>query len=182
MTAKSTSVLKFITVISWVIFIGLCITAGGILFNTFFTLVINPIAVKSFWEEVDLSNLYNFDKGYFISETLLMSIVAVMKAILFYLIVKILHKKKLNLSQPFNIEIKAFISNASYLTLGIGLFSYWGIQNTKWLVTQGVSIPDIQNLGLGGADVWLFMGITLLVIAEIFKKGIALQSENELTI
>jgi hypothetical protein len=49
-------------------------------------------------------------------------------------------------------------------------------------VDQGVQIPDIQALRLAGADVWLYMGITLLVIAQIFKRGIEIQTENELTL
>lgn len=43
-------------------------------------------------------------------------------------------------------------------------------------------MPDIQSLNLDGSDVWLFMGLILLVIAQIFKKGIEIQTENELTI
>lgn len=43
-------------------------------------------------------------------------------------------------------------------------------------------MPDVQYLGLGGADVWLFMGVSLFVIAQIFKRGIEIQSENELTV
>jgi hypothetical protein len=35
---------------------------------------------------------------------------------------------------------------------------------------------------MGGSDVWIFMGITLLVIAHIFKKGIEIQEEHELTV
>jgi len=174
--------LKVLHVVAWIIFIGLCITAGGILFNTFFTLVLNPIAAKKFWQEIDLSSLFDFDKGYFIAVTLLMSIVAILKAILFYLIVKILYNKKLNLTQPFNTEMKRFISNMSYLALGIGLFSFWSANYAKWIVEQGATMPDVQSLQLGGADVWLFMGIILLVIAQIFKRGVEIQSENELTI
>jgi hypothetical protein len=175
-------ILKVLHILSWIIFIGLCIRAGGILFNAFLTLVINPVDAKIFWREVDLSGLYDFDKGYFITETLFMSIVAIMQAILFYLIVKILNDKKLNLTQPFNIEMKRLISNMSYLAIGIGLFCNWGTANTKWLVTKGVVMPDVQSLGLGGADVWLFMGVTLLVIAQVFKRGVEIQSENDLTI
>jgi hypothetical protein len=37
-------ILKALQVLPWIIFIGLCIEAGGILFNTFMTLAINPIA------------------------------------------------------------------------------------------------------------------------------------------
>jgi hypothetical protein len=94
-----------------------------------------------------------------------MSIVAIMQAILFYLIVKILYNNKINVAQPFNTEIEYFISNMSYLVLGIGLFSYWGIENTNWLIAKRVTMPDIEILRLGGADVWSFMGIILLVIA-----------------
>ena len=35
---------------------------------------------------------------------------------------------------------------------------------------------------LEGADIWLFMGVTLLVIAQIFKRGIEIQDEHELTV
>jgi putative transcriptional regulator len=49
-------------------------------------------------------------------------------------------------------------------------------------VKQGVKNPDLQYLRIGGADVWMFMGITLLVIVQIFKKGIEIQNENDLTV
>ena len=175
-------ILKILYVASWIIFIGVCIEAGGFIFNAFFTLVLNPNDARHLWQQVDLSNLYKYDHGYFFVVTLIMSIVAVMRALIFYLIVKILHDKKLNLSQPFNREIGRFIFKVSYLSLGIGLFSYWGVKYTEWLVKQGVQMPDIQHLRLGGADVWLFMAVTLFVIAQIFKRGIEIQSENELTI
>ena len=175
-------ILKVLYVLSWIIFIGVCIEAGGFIFNAFFTLVLNPVDAQFFWKEVDLSSLYKFDPGHFLAETMLMSIVAVLKACIFYLIVKILHDKKLNLSKPFNRETGRFIFNVSYLALGLGIFSYWGVKYTEWLVKQMVEMPDIQYLRLGGADVWLFMGVTLLVIAQIFKKGIEIQNENDLTV
>lgn len=170
--------LKILYVISWIIFIGVCIEAGGFIFNAFFTLVLNPNNAGYF----GLSDLYKYDSGYFFVELLLMSIVGVMRACMFYLIVKILHDKKLNMSHPFNKEVGQFIFNLSYLALGSGLFSYWGVKYTEWLVKQGVKMPDIQYLRLGGADVWLFMGVTLFIIAQIFKRGIEIQSENELTV
>jgi hypothetical protein len=173
--------LKILYILSWIIFIGVCIEAGSFIVNAFFTLI-NPTVVKHLWQQVDLSNLYNYDHGHFFVETLLMSIVAVMRACMFYLIVKILHGEKLNITQPFNREVGRFIFKISYLTLGIGLFSYWGVKYAEWLVSQGVKMPDIEYLRLGGADVWLFMSVTLFVIAQIFKRGIEIQTENELTI
>ena len=170
--------LKILYVISWILFIGVSIEAGSFIFNAIFTMAINPNNANYF----GLSTLFEYDHGYFVVELLLMSIAATLRATMFYLIVKILHDKKLDMSQPFNNEVKRFILNVSYLALGIGLFSNWGVNYTKWLVDQGVKMPDIQSLRLGGADVWLFMGVTLLVIAQIFKRGIEIQSENDLTI
>ncbi len=175
-------ILNLLYILAWILFIGLCIEAGGIIFNTFFTLVINPICANNFWEGSDMSNLYAFDHGYFLVMTSLMSIVAIMKALLFYLIVKILYDKKLNMSQPFSKEVGSFIFNVSYLTFGIGLFSSWGAKYAKWFAQQGVELPDVESLHLGGGDVWLFMSVTLFVIAQIFKKGIEIQNENELTV
>lgn len=174
--------LKLLLVIAWIIFIGVSIEAGGFIFNTIFTLVLKPNAAKHLWQQVDLSNLYKYNQGYFFAEMLLISIVAFLKACMFYLIVKILHNKKLDMSQPFSKEVGRFILKVAYLALGIGLFCLWGANYAEWFVKQGVEMPDIQYLRISGADVWLFMGVILFVIAEIFKRGIEIQSENELTV
>ena len=182
MKTRTQQILKVLYVLSWIIFIGVCIEAGGSIFSAFYTLVINPINAATFWVGNDLSGLYKYDPGHFFAETLLISITAVLKACIFYLIIKILHDKKLNMSQPFSKEVGRFIFKISYLALLIGLFSWWGVKYTEWFVKQGVKMPDIQYLRLGGADVWLFMGVTLFVIAQIFKRGIEIQTENELTV
>ena len=182
MKTRTKLVLKLLYILSWIIFVGVSIEAGGFIVNAFFTLLLNPVGAKHFWQQVDLSALYYYDHGYFFVETLLMSIVAVMKACIFYLIIKILHDKKLDMSQPFSKEVRRFILNVSGLAFGIGLFTWWGVKYTEWLVKQGVKMPDTQHLRLGGADVWLFMSVTLFVIAQIFKRGIEIQTENELTV
>lgn len=174
--------LKFLCVLSWIIFVGVCIEAGGFIFNAFFTLAINPIGAHRFWQQVDLSSVYDYDKGYFLVITTIMCIVAILKAWMFYIIIKIFYNKKLSIAQPFNSEIRNFIMNISYFALGIGFFSHWGAKYSAWLTTLGVKMPDIEFLRLGGADVWFFMAVTLFVIAQIFKRGIEIQAENELTI
>jgi DUF2975 family protein len=182
MKINTNQILKILLILSWIIFIGVCIEAGGSMFSAFYTLVINPINAATFWVGNDLSRLYKYDPGHFFAETLLISITAVMKAFIFYLIVKILQDKKLNMSQPFNNEVRLFIIKLSYLAFGIGLFTWWGVKYTEWLVSQGVKMPDTQHLRLGGADVWLFMSVILFVIVQIFKRGIEIQTENELTV
>ena len=176
-------ILKVLQILSWIIFIGLCIEAGGILVNTIITLFINPLGVENFWEGAGyLSSLYKFDHGHFFVITLIMIIVAVMKAIIFYLIVKLFADKKLNISQPFSMELRRFILKLAYLALGIGLFSHFGFRYSLWLTKQGFKTADLQSLHIAGADVWLFMTVILFVILHIVKRGIEIQNENDLTI
>lgn len=176
-------ILKVLQIISWIIFIGLCIEAGGIIVSTFLTLFINPLVVENFWEGSGyLSSLYRFGQQHFVVIAITMIIVSVLKAIMFYLIVKLFVDKKLNLSQPFSMELKRFISNLAYLAFGIGLFSHSGYQYSVWLSKQGLKTADLQALHIEGGDVWLFMSVILFVIAQIIKKGIEIQKENDLTI
>jgi len=111
-----------------------------------------------------------------------MSIVAILKAILFYIIIRAIHHRKLDFAQPFNKNLPRFISSLAWLAIGIGIFSIWGNNQSKWLAGKGISIPDIQKMGFGGADVWFFMGVVLIVIAQICKRGVEIQTENDLTI
>jgi len=169
-------------IIAWIIFVGLCIEASAVIVYLIYTLAYEPPAAGKLYFQEDLSALYHFDRGYFAVETGLMIIVAVMKAVMFYRVVSILHGTRFSMAQPFNKPVRRFILTLSYLALLIGLFSYWGVKYRKWFLAQDVSMPDIEQLGFGGADVWLFMSVVFFVIAHIFKRGIEIQTENDLTI
>lgn len=178
----SQDILKTVNIIAWIIFIGLCIEAGGIVFNAFYTLLINPIGAKNFWMKADLSGVYSFDKGYFLVVISLMSIVSILKALMFYLIIKLFHNPDFQFTQPFNRTLDKFISNLAYLSFGIGLFSIWGNRYCEWLTLKEIAVPSLQSLRMAGGDVWLFMCAILFVIAFIVKRGVEIQTENELTV
>jgi hypothetical protein len=179
---STTTILKVLHVLSWIIFVGLCIEAGGILTKTIATLTLDPADAAKFWRSVDLTEVYEFNQSQYITLSSVIIIVALLKAILFYCIIKIFLNKNLNISAPFNNLFRNFILTLAYLSFGIGFFSSWGIELVNSLANSGLKLQDIQQLQIAGADVWLFMGVILLVVAYIFKKGIELQDENELTI
>ena len=174
-------ILKILLVLSWIIFAGLGIEAGGFITKTFVNLMLPPEEAAKFWRQADLTALYRHNQSHYVMLASIVIITTVLKTLMFYFIVSILHDKK-NLSKPFNDVVRRFVLIIAYLALGIGIFSFWGSKFSGQLVSQGVAIPDIQQLHLGGADVWLFMGVTLFVIAQIFKRGIEIQTENELTV
>lgn len=181
-TISTKHILQVLYVISWIVFIGVCFEAGSFICSAVFMLMAEPATAKLSWPLGNLFDLYQYDKVYFMIITFIMSLVAVMRSVLFYQIVKLLHNKKLDLSGPFNEVVRRFILSLAYLSLFIGFFSQVGVKHVGWMVKQGVKMPDIEYLRLGGADVWLFMGVILLVIAYMFKRGIEIQSEHELTV
>lgn len=182
MEINTKQILKVLYILSWIIFIGLCVEAGGFICSAVYAFGFNPEAANLLWHKIDLSGVFKYDSGQYLVVTFFMTIVTVFKALLFYLIVKILHEDKLNLLQPFSTDLGRFIFNLTYLTFGIGLFSAWGFKYCEWLIGQGATIPEIHNLGFDGADVWLFMAVVFFVIAHIFKRGIEIQNENDLTV
>lgn len=179
-TSRQTQII--LTVVSWIIFVGVSIDAGGILFNSIYAPFFNPAAAKTMWIGADLSALLAHDRGWFLVITGLMSLVGILKATIFYRIVMLLQEGKLNMAQPFSREVGRFIFLLSYLTLFIGFFCSMGTKYCRWMTENGVAMPPTQDLRLGAADVWYFMGVTLFVVAHIFKRGIVLQQENDLTI
>lgn len=179
---SSKRVLQLLLILSWLIFVGLSIEAGGYLFNTVYSIFYRPIAANNFWNGINLSSLYNSDLGYYAVFTSLVCIVAILKSIMFYIIIKLLSNKAFLEQLPFNVLMKNLILSISFICFGISLFSGMAMKYYNWFINNGISMPDIQILKLSSSDVWLFMGIILLVIAQIINRGIQLQTENDLTI
>jgi hypothetical protein len=176
-------ILKVLLILSWIIFIGLCVEAAGVLVNTIITTFINPEGVRNFWNGADyLAGVYRFDQGYFLVITLIMIIVAVLKAMMFYLIIKVFTEKKISIAQPFVTELKNFILKESLLAFAIGLFAHLAYKYSIWLTEQGLTTANLQSLNIDGADVCFFMAVILFVIVQVVNKGIEIQKVNDLTI
>ena len=59
-------VFKILLVIAWIIFVGLCIEAGGLLVNFGFS-IFKPESVKYLYQKLDLSQIYNQSQLVFFS-------------------------------------------------------------------------------------------------------------------
>ncbi len=76
-------ILRILHVIPWALFAGLGIDAGGYISNMIWKLAFNPEHAKNFWGWIDFSSLYLYSPNHFFTETLVMSILAAMKAWMF---------------------------------------------------------------------------------------------------
>lgn len=179
MKTRTKQILAIMNIISWVIFVGVCIKTGSILYSFFVSLVINPEAAKNLHSGLNLSNLYSFNIWHYATVVSLIFFLSGLKAYIFYFVIKIF--LKINFVHPFSTDVSLLISRISYVALGIGILTLSANSYCDWLTKKGVTFPPLQAY-LGGAAEFLLLGGIIFMIAQVFKKGIEIQSENELTV
>ena len=178
MTKKNDFILDVLNVVSWIIFIGLCIEAGALIFNFIFTLF-RPIATQNVYNGLNLSELYENHFPHFVGVMSFAIVLSVLKAYLFYLVVKIF--MKLNLVKPFSTEMAGLIEKISLEALSIAIVSVIADQYTKRRIKTGYNVSHIEEYW-DDIAAFLMMAAIVFVISQIFKKGIEIQNENDLTV
>lgn len=178
MSKTSNIVFKGLHILAWIIFVGLCIEAGGLIVNFIFN-VYKPEFVPNLYQKLDLSEIYKHSKLTFFSIYGFILIIAILKAALFYTVILLV--SKFDLLKPFNSFVSRQISLISYFTLSIGLLSYIARQSATALVHNGFVINNLNQFW-EDSQAFILMAAVIYVIAAIFKKGIDIQNENELTV
>jgi len=165
-------------IIAWIIFVGLCIEAGALIVNFIYSLF-KPEIVHNLYQKLDLSQMYNESKWIFFGVYGFILTIAILKASLFYVVIKLM--LKMDLSKPFNTFVARQITIISYFTLSIGLFSYIAKEITKDLIHYGLKTDNIDKFW-ADSQAFIIMGAVIYIIATIFKKGVDIQNENDLTV
>ena len=165
-------------VIALIIFVGLSIEAGGLIVNFFFHLY-NPEMVQNLYQKLDLIKMYQDNELAFFGIYSFILIISILKAVLFYTVIRLMHK--MNLSKPFSTFVEKQISLVSYYALSIGLLCYITNQVVKNLNHRDL-VSDNLNQFLGDSEAFILMGAVIYIIAQIFKRGVELQEENDLTV
>ncbi|MFN3801046.1 DUF2975 domain-containing protein [Belliella pelovolcani] len=168
-----------ITVVIWSIFIGLCIKAGGLIFNTTYSFF-NPLVAKNLYEGLDLYGLLKENYWHYLGAVSFMITIQVLKAFIFLFMIKIF--LTINLNQPFSQSIVSLIKQISYVSLQVGIITIFSSQYFKWLAKRDFDVPPVSASYVSGAFEYLFMAALIYALAQVFKKGIEIQSENELTV
>ncbi|PWI31459.1 DUF2975 domain-containing protein [Flavobacteriaceae bacterium LYZ1037] len=178
MSHTNNLVFKGLKIVSWIIFVGLCIEAGGLLVNFFFN-IFNPDFVQNLYQKLDLSDLYESSQWAFYSMYSFILFIAILKAYLFYLVIVLV--TKIDLVKPFNSFVSKQIAQISYYTFSIGLLSFIARQSAKNLLHYGYQTDMLNEFWTDG-QAFILMAAVIYIIATIFSKGVALQTENDLTV
>ncbi|MEC5156782.1 DUF2975 domain-containing protein [Chryseobacterium sp. MP_3.2] len=165
-------------IIAWIIFVGLCIEAGGLLVNFIFS-IYKPEFLPNLYQKVDLTELYRESRWAFYQSYSFIVAIAILKAILFYTVILLMSKMDLN--KPFTSFVSKKISTIAYYTFAIGILSYLARQTQKNLLKSNFDLSKLNEFW-ADSQAFILMSAVIYIIAVIFKKGIALQEENDLTV
>ena len=165
-------------IVSWIIFVGLCIEAGALVVNFIYSLF-KPEIVDNLYQKLDLSQMYSVNKWIYFGMYSFILFISILKAYLFYVVIKLI--SKFDLQKPFNSYAAGHISRISYITFSIGLISYIAREVSGSLVHYGI---DTDNLNQFWADssAYILMAAVVYVIAAVFSRGIEIQNEIDLTV
>jgi hypothetical protein len=98
-----------------------------------------------------------------------------MKAYASFLVIKTL--STMNLSNPFTMEVAKKMEKVSYVLFEIWIVSMLKNAHTGWLLK---ATGGLQGEWVNGD--FILMAALVFVLSQIFKRGVEIQSENELTV
>ena len=171
---SSEQLLKIMPILAWVVFIGFMVEAGAILFS-YTVSCINPEGAKNLYNGLNLYDLRQFSFWYYTGFVFFMVALPLMKSWVSFLVIKTL--SKFNLKNPFTMEVARRLEKISFVTLG------------TWFVTLLSNVYTSLLMKITGklygnwlSTEFIFMVGLLFIISTVFKRGVEIQSENELTV
>ncbi len=177
MKTRTETILTVMHVLAWIAFIGLAIKAGAIL-TAYGVSWFNPVAAQDLYRGMNLYDLSQYDFWLYTQMVSYIVALLVIKAYAVFLVIKIMMKVKMQ--SPFTAETVARLEKISYVLLGGVIISVLSNAQADWLQKR---VQDF-HINWIGENVGEFLFITGLVfiISQVFKRGVELQSENELTV
>ncbi|MDG1039966.1 MAG: DUF2975 domain-containing protein [Polaribacter sp.] len=170
---KTEKLLKVMKLFSWFAFIGLMIKAGAILF-TYFLSINNAEISKDLYEGM---NLFEYREYSFIQYSFIVGykiLLFATEAYIAYLVIQLL--RKLDIKQPFNVHVQKFMQQISK-----SIFYLWIIAIVHNTHMQLIGKKHNFEMDLFSSD-FVFLSVIIFIFAQIVKRGIEIQSENDLTI
>jgi hypothetical protein len=171
---RTEQILTVMQILAWVAFIGYMVEAGAILVSYGVT-ILNPDGAKNLYRGLNLNDLRVFNFWDYTHSVSFLVALSAMKSYVWYLVIK----TKIKLANPFTIEVTRILERISYVLFGIWLVGMLSNAHNGWLLKRTGELFESWN---SGEFVFIFMAGLVFIISQIFKRGVEIQSENELTV
>ena len=174
MKTRTQNILSVVRIIALIIYIGAAIHAGRIIIPFIMGLINDNL-----WSNTG-TGLDFLRKDYLLPYIGLMTFViaiAIIQVQVWEYLRKIL--KEINLNTPFSMKVAKMLENMSYIILVLGGLFIIADLYIKYLAK---SIPGLDVGYFKTAFQFLFAAGIIYVVAQIFKRGVEIQEENDLTV
>ena len=139
---------------------------------------INPDWAKRTYEvNLDLFSIREKSISFYTYAMCLNIAVSALKATIWYVIFALL--SKLKLQTPFSMEVEKKLERIAYLLLAVWIVSsiFWKTYMYYLQQATGIQLPANST-----GDEYLFMAGIIYIISQVFKRGIEIEEENQLTV
>ncbi|HEY0433027.1 MAG TPA: DUF2975 domain-containing protein [Chitinophagaceae bacterium] len=174
MKSKTDTLLVVMNVMAWIVCIGLFIK-GGVYLVSGCASLFHPEATKNFYQKENLFALRQFSGRHFGISIGLLTAITIIEAYTALLFTKLFSVVKI--SSPFKPEAANILVKVSYyilviwvIAMGYDFYAFWLQKQVDGLIME--HIPGE----------FLYLAGVVFVIGQIFKKGVELQTESELTV
>lgn len=178
MEQKENLILTGLKIATWIVFIGLCIETGTLIFNFILSFYQKNFS-NNLYESINLSELYAQSPPLFIGFFSMVISLMVIKTQIAYAALNIL--LKLDLNKPFSVQTNKQIFNISYLSLLFAAASHISYKTARHYDKRDYVLEPLYPFFDSASEYLLFGGI-VYIIAYIFKKGLDLQNDIDLTV
>lgn len=172
--SRTQQILTILKILSWVAFFGFVVKAGAYLFS-YISSYWNPDTAHNIYQGLDLHQLREDNLTIYTVLMAFIFMMTVLKGIVWWMVAKIIDKIKLE--NPFSLEVAHQLEYISYSLFTVWVLSVSGGGFVAWLGDKAGNLNDSWNTGE-----FLFIAGLVYVISQIFKRGVELQSEHELTV
>lgn len=151
---------------------------SGSKFLTLISSFINPTWAKHTYEvDLNLFSIRDHSVMFYVFAMCLLIAVSVLIAVIWFVVFELL--SKFNLQSPFSMKVEKKLEGIAYLLLAVWLVRivFWKIYIYYLTQETGIQLPANNN-----GEEYLFMACIIYIISQVFKRGIELQEENQLTV
>ena len=171
---RTEKVLIVMHVVAWLAFVGFMIEASAIL-TSYVVSYFNPAASKHMYKQLNLDSLMQFSFLHYSMQVFFLFLIPLLNAYIWFLVIKI--ASGFDIKNPFTTQVTLKLEKISFLLLGTWIVFLMNAEHSAWLLSETGKKYGSEITGDS-----IFMAGLVFIISQVFKRGVEIQSEHELTI
>lgn len=177
MKTRTEKILVVLKILAFMGGVKYSIDCGAQLTNFVASFINTDWAKRTYEVNMDIFNIREKSIWFYSYAMCLTIAVSALKATIWYVVFSLL--TKLKLQTPFSMEVEKKLESIAFLSLGVWIVGsiFWATYTYYLTQSTGIKLPANN-----GGDEYFFMAGIVYIISQIFKRGIEIEEENQLTV